>query len=45
MDSGELCVMTCLLKIMLTRFVDSWDTTVLLIMTISQCKILFIVYT
>ena len=39
MDSGELCVMMHLVKMMLTLFADSWDTTVLLIMTISQCEI------
>ena len=32
-DSGELCVMMNLVKMMLTLFADSWDTTVLLIMS------------
>ena len=28
MDSGELCVMMGLVKMKLTLFADSWDTTV-----------------
>ena len=38
MDSGELCVMIGLVKVMLTLFADSWDTTVHTITTNFQCK-------
>ena len=38
MDSGELCVMTRLVKVMPILFADSWDTTVRLAMIISQCE-------
>ena len=39
MDSGELCVMTCLLRKMLTRFADSWDILVQNLTTISQSEL------
>ena len=37
-DSGELCVMIFLVKMMLTLYVDSWDTREHLIMTTSACE-------
>ena len=33
MDSGELCVMTLLIKLMLTLYAGNWDTIELLLMT------------
>ena len=33
MDSGELCVMTLLIKLMLTLYADNWNTIELLLMT------------
>ena len=41
-DSGELCVMTHLVKMMPILFADSWDTTVRLTMIISQCETLIV---
>ena len=38
MDSGELCVMMGLVKMMPILFADSWDTTVQTNMIISQCE-------
>ena len=40
MDSGELCVMMDLVKMMPILFADSWDTTVQTNMIISQCECL-----
>ena len=33
MDSGELCVMTCLVNLKQTLYADNWDTLELLHMT------------
>ena len=35
MDSGELCVMIFLIKLMLTLYADNWDTLELLLMITS----------
>ena len=40
MDSGELCVMMGLIKLMLTLYADNWDTPELLIMTTCLCELL-----
>ena len=40
MDSGELCVITYLMELMLTRHADNWDTLELLTMTTCPCELL-----
>ena len=41
MECGEQCVMTILIKLMLTLFADSWATVVqtTLIISLNWCKI------
>ena len=39
MDSGELCVMTFLIKLMLTLYADNWDTLELLLITAKPCEL------
>ena len=39
MDSGELCVMTCLVQLMLTLYAGNWDTLELLLMTAYPCEL------
>ena len=36
MECGEQCVVTILIKLMLTLFADSWATTMEVALTISQ---------
>ena len=40
MDSGELCVMMGLIKLMLTLYADNWDTLELHDTTNLQCELL-----